>query len=122
MKEGNQKKDKKTRRIEYEEKFKRCSPRYTADEYDELKKKAEGCNNNPTEFVKNVSLNYENKLRSPSKLTLEMKSQVRKMGVNINQIAKQMHLLQYEQDFAKLKEIINDCKVLLNKILEKLNQ
>jgi len=115
-----QTKDKKDYSRDYEQKFKRCSPRYTAAEYMALKEKAESCNNTPTEFVKNISLNYKKKLNSPSKLTLEMKTQVRKLGVNNNQIAKQIHLFQYESDFEQLKKTIINTNEVLNKMLEKL--
>lgn len=73
----------------YDEKYKRVNLRFTHEEYKTILEISSKIGITPTEYCQNVSLDYRSKLLPrPSVTDADSLKQIRKMGVNFNQITK----------------------------------
>jgi|GEM_PF-2810352 len=104
----------------YEKRHHPVKTRYTKKEYELLKLKAEEVNLSVTTYVKKMSLGDNNFVNKQSKLTLETKSQIRKIGVNINQIAHRVNAKLEKKDIDFLQKNLDKATHALKSILKTL--
>jgi len=91
---------------------------YTSDEFKSILANSSNAGMSPTEFVRNASLRKHIKPMDPSeKYRLEYKAEVRRIGNNLNQIAKYINQKYVVHDLEyvgkSLVEIDRDLKSLI---------
>lgn len=115
-------KKKKGRKVKGEEKKRLIDKTvaYNKEEMAIILKKAERLRLKPIPYIREASLHY-NEDTSP-KITVEFTAQLRKIGINVNQIAKKLNEIKHEFQVKNLKEIeksIEEYKEILHNIYEK---
>ena len=104
----------------YREEHTRWQPTYNRREAEKILIAASRLGLKPTTYIKNVSLNYRSKLLPPEpKIHLETKVQLRRIGVNINQIAKALQNTNSPR--LSIQNELNELKTLLVAIIERLD-
>lgn len=107
---------------EYQKKYRKARKEikiyYTPDEHKELLTNCQNAGKPVREFVKQVSLRRKIKPIDPNeKFKLEYKAEVRRIGNNLNQIAKYINQKYLSHDYEKignsLMEIDSDLKTLI---------
>jgi len=106
----------------YEKEMKRINPRYTFEEYNKVLKYADALNLTPTQYCKMQSLKKTNLVLKDTKLSLQMKAELNKIGGNLNQIAYRLNsnksvenneiIFRINELYKKLEEVYNSINSL----------
>jgi hypothetical protein len=122
MENNNVKLKQKNAREKYEKKRHRVSLRFTSEEYFQINNAARLHETTPTTYCEIKSLSHNRKLIKEPKINLQGLAQIRKIGVNINQIAYKINATFHpitnkyvDKDLANIQDGINS----IIKIFEK---
>jgi hypothetical protein len=120
MEEVSKKEFKKGRKKKLDKKFKQVKMSFSQTEYDKIvenwKKTGIGTIAN---YCAAVVLEDERKLNSDPKYITELKVEVRKQGINLNQIAKYFNTMRHDLDISRIEKMFNEVKNSLKEIIEK---
>lgn len=119
---SEKKKDYSVTKKNYEKRFEKLSVRYSIGDSSEIKKIDKMVAllgfKSRTSYIKQASLNSHDELLLKSGIMKSLTFEVRKIGVNLNQIAYQLNSRKVEFNEKELLTIINKLKELLLKITQ----
>jgi len=104
-------------RLRYETKMKPVRPRYNSDEYKNLTQKAEFHGISITTYVKKKSLGRTHDLVKVPAINLKVKSELRRIGTNINQLAKYLNTYKTSAEIKTIEAKLIDSLAELKQVM-----
>lgn len=105
-------------RLKYEKTRRKITVRYTPEELNKVTEFAEKSGQDLRTYIQSVSLNPRFKIvPALPKVNIETKTQIQKIGVNLNQIARALNNYYETKNFDRIEENIRKISEQLHSIL-----